>query len=176
MTVLGTGAIAQTIGHALVEEGYQVQCWGPAKKPIAGLKAYFGPQVLFSCLSGTDVLINLLPRMPETQRLISTEHFKALNKNAIVISCGRGDVIDEQALCQLLQTPQLRGALLDVFDEDPLPQTSPFWGLSNVIVAPHIAGPASLEDSVSLIYESILALEQDKNMHLVPHQLCQVTG
>lgn len=63
-----------------------------------------------------------------------------MKPNAILINIARGAVIDEQAMIHALQTGGIAGAALDVFEEEPLPPTSPLWGMENVIISPHCAG------------------------------------
>ena len=62
-----------------------------------------------------------------------------MRDGAIVVNIGRGGVIDEQALIEALRSGKLTGAALDVFTDEPLPETSPLWELENVIVSPHTA-------------------------------------
>jgi phosphoglycerate dehydrogenase-like enzyme len=69
--------------------------------------------------------------------MISHAEFEVLKPNAIVINLGRGPVVDESALIAALQNQKLLGASLDVFEQEPLPEGSPLWGMENVLISPH---------------------------------------
>jgi len=97
----------------------------------------FGPQQLHQMLSGIDVLLCAAPLTAETRHMISHAEFEALKPGAIVINLGRGPVIDESALITALQNRRLLGASLDVFEQEPLPEQSPLWGMENVLISPH---------------------------------------
>ena len=88
-------------------------------------------------LGEIDVLLASAPLTPETHHLISDEAFKAMKPSAIVMNVGRGPVIHEAALIRALQTNQIAGAALDVFEEEPLPAHSPLWSMDNVLISPH---------------------------------------
>ena len=76
-----------------------------------------------------------------------------MKPSAFLINLARGDVLDEEALIQALQEGKLAGAALDVFEQEPLPSTSPLWGMKNVILTPHIAGSSEhYTDRVSSIF------------------------
>jgi phosphoglycerate dehydrogenase-like enzyme len=69
--------------------------------------------------------------------------FEAMNAGTRFVNVGRGSTVDEGALIRALETGQIAGAALDVFEEEPLPADSPLWTMPNVIVSPHMAGDAA---------------------------------
>lgn len=87
-----------------------------------------------------DYLAITAPLTPKTQRLINEAVLNAMKPNAVLINVARGPLIDEAALISALAAERIRGAALDVFEEEPLPKTSPLWNLDNVIITPHISG------------------------------------
>jgi phosphoglycerate dehydrogenase-like enzyme len=101
--------------------------------------AWFGIEELDKMLPVTDVAVVTLPLTPVTRGLIGRPQLETLPKHAIVISVGRGGVVDEQALAAMLVEGRLGGAGLDVFANEPLAPQSPLWKAPNVIMAPHIA-------------------------------------
>ncbi len=159
VAVLGTGAIGQTVANGLVADGYTVRSWGRSPKHIEGVEVFAGQAALADCLAGTDVLVNLLPCTRETQGLIQQEQLQLLNRGAVVISAGRGEIFSELALVQGLESGQLRGALLDVFEQEPLPANSPLWRMDNVLVTPHIAGPTLIDGAVEQVGDYLLKLD-----------------
>ena len=90
-----------------------------------------------------DMITLHAPNTPATFHLLNAERFAAMKSNAIVVNTARGQLIDESALIEALQTGQIAGAGLDVFDVEPLSQDSPLCRLDNVILAPHVAGVSS---------------------------------
>ena len=87
-----------------------------------------------------DYLVVTVPRTRETEHLIDDEVFDAMKPTAALVNVARGAVVDEQALITALSSGNIGGAALDVFEEEPLPTTSPLWALDNVIITPHISG------------------------------------
>jgi phosphoglycerate dehydrogenase-like enzyme len=79
------------------------------------------------------------PLTPETRGLLGEAEFRAMKANAVVINLGRGPVIDEAAMVRALTEKRIKGAALDVFDTEPLPQGHPFYSLENVLLSPHCA-------------------------------------
>ena len=85
-----------------------------------------------------------VPLTPETHHLIDARRIARLRAGAFLYNISRGAVIDEAALVDALRAGKLGGAGLDVFEEEPLPETSPLWDLDNVILTPHVAGVTPL--------------------------------
>ena len=100
----------------------------------------YPPQALASMLGVCDFVALTLPLTVGTQHLIDTAMLEAMKANAVLINVSRGAIVDEAALITALAAERIGGAALDVFEEEPLPGSSPLWGLDNVIITPHIAG------------------------------------
>jgi phosphoglycerate dehydrogenase-like enzyme len=103
-------------------------------------------------LKECDFVVVTVPLTPQTRNLVSTEELAAMKPGAYLIHAGRGGVIDQAALLEALQSRRIAGAALDVFSEEPLPASSPFWKLPNVLITPHIGGisPNYLKRAVEL--------------------------
>lgn len=80
--------------------------------------------------------------LPETQGLVGAEQISLMKPTALFINTARGALVDEEALTKALQEDKIRGAALDVFSVEPLPEDHPLRKLPNVIITPHIAGAA----------------------------------
>ncbi len=108
-------------------------------------------------LPETDVLVLAVPHTALTHRLLDARRLALLKPGAILVNVARGDVVDEAALIEALQSGQLRGAALDVFEREPLPPESPLWDLPNVFVSPHSASTVAAENGriVELFQENI---------------------
>ena len=91
--------------------------------------------LLDSAISDADIVVLTLPLTDETYHLFNDKRLKRLRKNAVLVNISRGAVIDTVALIESL--PNIGGAVLDVFEEEPLPQNSPLWNMEIVIITPH---------------------------------------
>lgn len=91
---------------------------------------------LDSVLEQSDVLVLTLPLTEQTRHLMNTERFSKMKQGSVLVNIARGAVVDTDALIEALNTT-LFGAVLDVFEEEPLAQSSPMWDMENVILTPH---------------------------------------
>jgi len=89
--------------------------------------------------------------------MISDSRFKVMKPSAIVINVGRGPVIDEAALVRALQAKQIAGASLDVFEQEPLPESSPLWEMENVLISPHCTDRTEDPDWLDLSMQLFVA-------------------
>jgi phosphoglycerate dehydrogenase-like enzyme len=92
---------------------------------------------LDEALPASDVLVLTVPLTKATERLIDARRLELMKDAAVVVNISRGKVIDETALAEKLRTRRLMGAVLDVFETEPLPASSPLWDLPNAILSPH---------------------------------------
>jgi phosphoglycerate dehydrogenase-like enzyme len=142
MTIVGLGTIGVEVAkraHAFGMRVTAVRRRSDRPKPEF-CDRVFGADHLDDALRGCDVLVLAAPPLPETDRLISSPRLALLNEGAIVVNVARGRIIDEAALISGLQDGRLGGAVLDVFDREPLPAASPLWTLPNVVITPHCSG------------------------------------
>lgn len=107
---------------------------------------------LHEVLADSDVVVLILPLTDETHRSFGNREFRAMKRGSLFLNIGRGPVVDEGALVTALQSGHLAGAGLDVFEQEPLPKSSPLWETPNVIVSPHVGGfsPRTTERAASL--------------------------
>jgi phosphoglycerate dehydrogenase-like enzyme len=103
------------------------------------LHATYTAGELHQMLQLCDYVILAAPNTPETKGLLDEAAFQHMKPTAVVINVGRGPVVVESALVHALQTGRIRGAALDVFDQEPLPKGHPFYQLENVLLSPHCA-------------------------------------
>ncbi len=100
----------------------------------------YPPEALHTMLAECDYVIVAVPLTSETEGMIDAEALAAMKPGAYIINIARGKIIDEAALIEALESGHLGGAGLDVFEQEPLPQSSPLWEMDNVIVTPHVSG------------------------------------
>jgi phosphoglycerate dehydrogenase-like enzyme len=99
----------------------------------------YGPDQLIEMLSRCDYVVVAAPLNAETHGMIGEAEFAAMKASAVIINVGRGPVIEEHAMIDALSDHKIKGAALDVFDEEPLPKSHPFYTLENVLLSPHCA-------------------------------------
>ncbi|WP_426415694.1 2-hydroxyacid dehydrogenase [Aestuariirhabdus sp. LZHN29] len=165
--VMGLGAIGSQVAAKLSAEGYPVMGWSRQAKSIAGVESFAGDAELERFLSRTRALVSILPSTPETRRLLNRERLSALPEGAVVISCGRGEVLDTDALLELLDGDHLRGALLDVFESEPLAADSPLYDSKKVLITPHISAPTPIDSAAQQIARNIEQLQAGESLESV---------
>lgn len=101
---------------------------------------YYPGSMLNQALAQSDFIIVAAPRTAATERMVGQAQFAAMKEGAVLINISRGALVDEDAMVEALQEGKLGGAGLDVFREEPLPESSPLWDLPNVLVTPHVSG------------------------------------
>lgn len=164
--ILGYGSIGRQVGkiahacgmkvlafkrdpHERKDRGFMLPGTGDPDGTIPG--KYYGPDRLPDMLATCDIVVNVLPSTAETKGIIDGKAFAAMKRGAMFISVGRGATVDEGALIDALETGRLSGAGLDVYQEEPLPPSSPLWTLNSVIISPHVSGFFSRYDELSMI-------------------------
>ncbi|WP_417594334.1 2-hydroxyacid dehydrogenase [Oceanospirillum sp.] len=165
--ILGLGPLGVFVGQQLTQLGYSVLGWSRSPKPDLGFEQVNGYDDLDAFLSRCQFLVNLLPAKDETYHLLNEHRLMQLPRGAVVISVGRGSVIDEHALLVQLQTQHLRGALLDVFEHEPLAKEHPFWQQENLLITPHMAAPTQHEEAIKQILADILDIELGNGHNLI---------
>ena len=162
--VLGLGAIGSFVASALQQAGFPVLGWSRSPKQISGVRCMHGDDGLNELLGQVHSLITILPDTAATHHILNAERLAQLPKGASVINPGRGSLIDEQALLKALGSGHLRGALLDVFHEEPLPTDNPLWQHPKVIVTPHMAAPTPLNDAIDQVISYLHAFESGEKL------------
>lgn len=139
--ILGLGGIGRAVARRFAALGAQVLATrrGGGDAP-EGVELVRGDDALGRLLEASDVLVVAVPDTPETRGMLGRAELERLPRDAVLVNVARGRVLDEDALVEALREGRLRGAALDVFAREPLPAESPLWGLSNVLVTPHVSG------------------------------------
>jgi len=108
---------------------------------------FYAPERLHEMLPQAEVLVLSVPHTPQTEKMIGARELALLPRGAFFINVGRGAVVDEPAHVESLRSGHLGGAALDVFAEEPLPPSSPLWGMPNVLISPHSASTSDRENA-----------------------------
>ncbi len=139
--VIGMGGIGEALARRL--SGLGCPCVGVRRHPDRPLPVAFQRAVplegIDAELPGADIVVLATPLTQLTRNVLSAARIDCLKAGAIVVNMARGALLDEPALTRRLQEGGLRGAVLDVFAEEPLPVSSPLWGMRSVLITPHVA-------------------------------------
>lgn len=160
--VMGLGELGHKVATALSAFGYPVSGWARSPRDLAGITTYAGPQTFETFLGQSDVLINLLPLTDATRGILGKATFDALPQGAAVVGCGRGEHLVEADLAQALTSGQLRGSVLDVFAQEPLPVDNSLWSMPGVVVTPHMATMAAPAVIVQQVADNICRLQSSQ--------------
>ena len=155
--VLGLGFLGERIANDLCYLGFNVSGWRKSSKNLSNenIAVFSGSNQLSQFLSQTEVLICMLPLTGETQGILNQSLFCQLMPNAYLVHLGRGEHLVEKDLLEALDSGQLSGASLDVFEQEPLPKTSALWEHERLIITPHDASDVRPSVAVSNLLEEL---------------------
>lgn len=141
LAIIGAGAIGTALARIGAALGMKVRVM--RRRPdrsVDGAEAVVGPAELKPLLSWADFLVLAAPLTAETRHLLDAGALAAMKPTAFLVNVARGEMIDDAALIEALRERRIAGAGLDVASQEPLPSSSPYWSMSNVILTPHVSG------------------------------------
>jgi glyoxylate/hydroxypyruvate reductase len=156
--ILGLGTLGIEAARLLKSAGYTVSGWSRSAKQVEGVEIFAGAAALDPFLAQTDILVCLLPLTPATAGILNAKLFAQLPKDAALILCSRGEHLVVPDLVASLRAGHLRGAILDVFDKEPLLPDDPLWSEPGILVTPHMAALAKPRVIADQIAENIRRL------------------
>jgi len=148
--LIGLGGVGAEVARACRAVGLRVVATkrtpaGPGANEV--VDRLVPPSQISALLRLADVLVLAVPQTPQTAGLIGRAELELLPPGAILINIARGAVVDERAMIDALRSGRLAGAALDVFAEEPLPESSPLWDMPNVLISPHSASTVDTENA-----------------------------
>jgi glyoxylate/hydroxypyruvate reductase len=163
--VMGLGALGLDAARKLQIMGFDVAGWSRGPKAIAGLPCFAGADGLDALLARTDILVALLPLTLETRGILNGSLFAKLARDGrlggpILLNAGRGGLQVEKDIVEALDSGALTAASLDVFEAEPLPESSPLWVHPRVYVSPHSAALSEPSAVAAAIARQIEAFER----------------
>lgn len=143
LCVVGLGDIGGSVAKAARALGMRVIGVTRSGRPSRDARRVYRTTALRAALARADFVVLTLPLSDETRGLLGRAELAAMKPAAWLLNLARGPIVDEAALVDALRARGIGGAVLDVFDTEPLPADHPLWGLDNVVVTPHISGPST---------------------------------
>jgi glyoxylate/hydroxypyruvate reductase A len=153
--ILGMGDIGAVTAERLLMFDFQVSGWSRSRKRVPGVTSFAGQQELSRFLAQCDILVCMLPLTPETEGIMDAGLFAKLPKGAWVMNVGRGGHCNEPDLVAALDSDHLAGAVLDVFQTEPLPADHVLWRHPKVTVTPHIAGITDPRNAAAFVVDCV---------------------
>lgn len=158
--ILGIGEIGTVVAERLRDLGFPTSGWSRTKKSVPGVKGFAGAGELDAFLAQSDILVCVLPLTPQTRHILNAQLFAKLPRGAYVINVARGGHVNEPELIAALDSGHLSGATLDVFETEPLPETSPIWKHPKIIATPHVAAITSPIAAARYVIDGIAEMER----------------
>ncbi|MCW8091712.1 D-2-hydroxyacid dehydrogenase [Alteromonas sp. ASW11-130] len=153
--ILGAGSIARALISPALAFDMNVIGLNSSGNSVPGFDKVFSAQQKETFARECDYVVNLLPDTAATNEFIDERFLAALPSHAVLINAGRGSAIDDESLLAALNHNQLRGAVLDVFKDEPLSVDHPYWLHPRVIVTQHTAAESRPEDIVALFLDNV---------------------
>jgi glyoxylate/hydroxypyruvate reductase len=155
ISIIGLGELGSASAVKLIENGFNVCGWSRGKKNIKRVKSFTGELGLKNMLKQTDILVCLIPLTRKTKYLLNYKTLSYLKKGSSIINFARGAIINAKDLVKHLNSGRIKHAVLDVFEQEPLPKTSILWKHKNVTVLPHISAHTDMDTASSIVCKNI---------------------
>ena len=155
VSIIGLGELGSASAAKLIENGFNVCGWSRGKKNIKKVKSFTSELGIKNMLQQTDILVCLIPLTRKTKYLLNYKTLSYLKKGASIINFARGAIINAKDLVKHLNSGRIKHAVLDVFEQEPLPKTSILWKHKNVTVLPHISAHTDMDTASSIVCKNI---------------------
>lgn len=164
--IIGLGSIGREIAKHLKNMGMHIVAVKQKESTEPFVDKLFSIDRLSDALSCADYVIVTLPLTPKTKKLFNLRTFNMMKEGAFFINVSRGDVVEESDLVETLAAKRLRGAALDVFTTEPLPEDSPLWSVPNLFITPHSSAisPMYLDRSLKIFRNNLQIFPQHMGM------------
>jgi len=138
--IFGVGLIGAALAPKCKALGMRVIGVDPVRTDAPGVDTMVHWDHAAQAMGELDFAVLLIPSSERNRGIFNLQLLSAMKPTAYLVNLGRGDVLDEAALIEVLKENRIAGAALDVFDEEPLPVDHPFWTIDNIIITPHLGG------------------------------------
>ena len=155
VSIIGLGELGMASAKKLIENSFNVCGWSRGKKNIKKVKSFTGELGLKNMLKQTDILVCLIPLTKKTKYLLNSKTLSYLKRGASIINFARGAIINEKDLVKYLNSGKIKHAVLDVFEQEPLPKKSILWKHKNVTVLPHISAHTDMDTASNIVCKNI---------------------
>ncbi|ARP94536.1 2-hydroxyacid dehydrogenase [Bordetella genomosp. 13] len=165
--VMGLGQLGAHTAQRLAHVGFDVAGWSRSRAALPGVACFAGQEEFAPFLARTDILVCLLPGTDATRGILGARTFAQLPRGAGIINVGRGSHLVQADLLQALDAGQLKGAVLDVFDTEPLPVESPLWSHPGIVITPHCGATPDRRERARKAVDIIERWERGETLELI---------
>lgn len=152
--IMGAGSIGAAVAESCAALGVRCTGLNSIGRSHPAFQQVFAPDELTEFLQDADYVLGLLPDLPSTTGLLNARAFESMKKDALLINVGRGNLIVEDDLVHALKTQKIAGAVLDVFQQEPLPADSALWSAPDLTITGHIAAVSRPDDIAGLFLQN----------------------
>ncbi len=168
--IMGLGNMGSRAAAMLQGLGFPVHGWSRTPKALPGVQNHVGPEGLDGFLAASRMLVCLLPATAETRGILAAPLLAKLPDGAGLVNVGRGSHQKIEDILAALDSGKLAGALLDVFEREPLPADHPAWAHPKLMVTPHLASLPSRRERAQYVAKAIATFERGEPLqHLYDH-------
>lgn len=154
ITILGAGSIGREIARIAKALRMRTLGYRTSHKPVEFFDEIFAGDELETCLSQGDYVVDVLPNTPATNDFIKKESIAHMKPDVIFINIGRGNSVNEADVAEAVKEGKIAKAVIDVFDTEPLPESSPLWSVKNVYLTPHMAGNIVTDKALEIFQDN----------------------
>lgn len=155
LCVVGLGDIGARVARTGRALGMRVLGVSRSGRAVPGVERVYRPRALPAALRLTDFAVLTVPLSAATRGLVGPSALAAMKPSAWLVNVARGPIVDEAALIDALRARRIGGAILDVFDTEPLPPEHPLWTLDNVVITPHVSGPSTPREIAPIFADNL---------------------
>lgn len=169
VAILGMGVIGEAIADKCKCFGMTVSGIDIVERKIASVDAFYHPDLLPEVAGQVDYLILVAPSTPGTRKIVGAKVLSRMQPTAYLINIARGELVDEEALIEALESGGIAGAALDALPVEPLPADHPLWRAKNVIITPHVGGMSDIycEQTLPIIEENLRRFIRGERRNLI---------
>ncbi len=165
--LLGVGSIGAEVARTAKFFGMNVRGYTKESEASSEVDKYYHGNDLLEFARGLDYLVSILPNTAETKKIVDGKVLGVLPPHALFINVGRGSAVDEPALLAALGQHKIAGAILDVFEQEPLPEDHPFWEAPHLTMTFHTSAPSLPEDIARVFIENYQLYVEGKPLKYV---------
>ncbi|MHC0552053.1 NAD(P)-dependent oxidoreductase [Salinicoccus sp. CNSTN-B1] len=141
--ILGTGSIGSHLASVLEAFGLKTTGYNTTGHEAEGFQAVHAISDLNAEIGTADIVVNILPSTPDTKYMLDLDFFKEMKESAVFVNIGRGDIMTDETITVVLEEGMIRHMILDVFNEEPLPENHEFYAFDNLTITPHASSKTS---------------------------------
>jgi D-2-hydroxyacid dehydrogenase (NADP+) len=167
--IFGVGVIGEELARKCKAFSMTVYGIDIVKRDLDCVDFFYGPEDLARVAEEVDYLVLVAPSTPETEKIVGKHLLARMKRTAFLLNLARGELVDEAALTEALETGQIAGAALDALPVEPLPPEHPLWRTKNLIITPHVAGESDIyrEQVLPIIEENLRGFLNGERRNLI---------